>query len=278
MLSATARRHQTEAERPAGFYESNPELLKLRATALTLRTKESELIFEATRIRGETPGAVLHATDSAGGMPTFERAPKQVSSGARQFLADLAPAEIPHDPKTLRWSSPQAKRLNELHAELTAVREALEEIDRQMPAADARASRLYCGQRHGEYETAVRRMCEALVDLAEAVQAHDAVIDDIRTQGANPSFLPLVLTDQVNRAITETNLFERAADVGYGQYSLPAQPTPAPRVNPLAHDIARYEAAELARASYKPPRRQFHGYKGVQFFELPTIEQARRDG
>lgn len=277
MLSPLKRQHAEAAAKPLGFYESSPDLLAMKAKLLTLRIRESELLKEARVIRYNTSPAVLHQTDSAGGMQHFERAPQQVSPGARELLADLAPAAIPHDPKTLRWSSPEAKRLNALHVELTAIREAIDELDRRLPAVHASASRIYCESRHPEYKAAVERMCNALLELANATHQHDAVIADFRSQSANPAFLPIVSTGTLNRAVTETTvLFDNVRDGGYGDFKTPAKPDPVPYVHPLARDIERLAAAEAAREATKPPHRRFHGH-GQPVIELPTIDQLRRE-
>jgi len=110
-----------------------------------------------------------------------------ISDAARALLGDAAPApEAPADKQRQfvhrRWGDADLHRLG---TELAAVREAVAILHPLLAEAHTAGSKLLCDARMGDYRPVAARLSAALIELGDAMLAHDALTRDMVNQGAS---------------------------------------------------------------------------------------------
>lgn len=164
---------------------------------LELETEHEKLLAEA--------GALAELVVRAGEVVPSRRVsgpqPDPLSPAARAALGSLAPpppgpipAPDPTRERALDHGGRAQNAVADLEVRIQGVQQALTVIRERLTRVHAEGSRLLCEAVRDDYAAVASRLCSALVDVANAMQAHDSFVAEVVADGAAPVFLPLLNT------------------------------------------------------------------------------------
>ena len=248
------------------FREVAPEWATFSDKFFELSVHEEQLLTEMqAELRameqtvGASGGTLPPPHVQSGGSVPPPKPPKPIEAKVKELLTGVRIPEPEPELPAPDTESPYSKRMRSLAAEIGAVRDAKAMLQPLLFKAHIEGSRRYCDIRLAEYRAVATRLCDAMLELGDAVLAHDAFADRMISEGASYAYFkplqPDVVGDPRDRQSMVRTFLTWAAEAGHFDLSRIPYAWHSPKVLAPGRSIADHLQA-VPDTIFKPPKRK----------------------